>query len=61
MAYAIKAQVCDPHARTFAFTAQRTMYGGKQNLRRRRDIRVREREQEGKVSSRAALCFRWKM
>jgi hypothetical protein len=29
MAYAIKAEVCDPRAKTFAFTAQKTMYGGK--------------------------------
>jgi hypothetical protein len=29
MAFAIKAQVADPRAKTFAFTAQKTMYGGK--------------------------------
>ena len=29
MAYAIKAEVRDPRAKTFAFTAQKTMYGGK--------------------------------
>jgi hypothetical protein len=29
MAYAIKAEVGDPRAKTFAFTAQKTMYGGK--------------------------------
>jgi hypothetical protein len=29
MEYAIKAQVRDPRARTFKFTAQKTMYGGK--------------------------------
>jgi len=29
MAFAIKAEVPDPRARTFAFTAQKTMYGGK--------------------------------
>ena len=29
MAYAIKAEIVDPRARTFAFTAQKTMYGGK--------------------------------
>jgi hypothetical protein len=29
MAYAIKAEVADPRARTFTFTAQKTMYGGK--------------------------------
>ena len=30
MAFAIKAEVRDPRARTFAFTAQKTMYGGKE-------------------------------
>jgi hypothetical protein len=29
MAFAIKAKVVDPRARTFTFTAQKTMYGGK--------------------------------
>ena len=29
MAYAIKVEVTDPRARTFEFTAQKTMYGGK--------------------------------
>ena len=29
MAYAIKAEVSDLRAKTFAFTAQKTMYGGK--------------------------------
>jgi hypothetical protein len=29
MAFAIKAEVVDPWARTFAFTAHKTMYGGK--------------------------------
>jgi hypothetical protein len=29
MAFAIKAEVSDPQARTFVFTAQKTMYGGK--------------------------------
>ena len=29
MAFAIKAEVCDSRATTFAFTAQKTMYGGK--------------------------------
>ncbi len=29
MAFAIKAQVEDPQATLFAFTAQKTMYGGK--------------------------------
>ena len=29
MAFAIKAEVRDPQAKTFVFTAQKTMYGGK--------------------------------
>ena len=29
MVFAIKAEVIDPRARAFAFTAQKTMYGGK--------------------------------
>jgi hypothetical protein len=29
MAFAIKAEICDPRSKTFAFTAQKTMYGGK--------------------------------
>lgn len=29
MAYAIKAEIADPRARMFTFTAQKTMYGGK--------------------------------
>jgi hypothetical protein len=30
MAFAIKVEVGDPQAKTFMFTAQKTMYGGKQ-------------------------------
>ncbi|MBR0751397.1 hypothetical protein JQ604_04300 [Bradyrhizobium jicamae] len=30
MAYAIKAEISDPKAKTFTFIAQKTMYGGKQ-------------------------------
>jgi hypothetical protein len=29
MAFAIKAEVSDPRLKTFAFAAQKTMYGGK--------------------------------
>ena len=29
MAFAIKAEVCDPRAKAFTFAAQKTMYGGK--------------------------------
>ena len=30
MAFAIKAEICDPKAKSFTFTKQKTMYGGKQ-------------------------------
>ncbi len=30
MAFAIKAEICDPRAKTFVFVAQKTMYGGRQ-------------------------------
>jgi hypothetical protein len=29
MTFAIKAEICDPRAKAFAFTAQKTMYGGR--------------------------------
>jgi hypothetical protein len=29
MVFAIKAEICDPRAKTFALSAQKTMYGGK--------------------------------
>jgi len=29
MTFAIKAEICDPRAKAFAFGAQKTMYGGK--------------------------------
>ncbi len=29
MSFAIKTEISDPHAETFAFAAQKTMYGGK--------------------------------
>jgi hypothetical protein len=29
VAFAIKAEICDPRAETFALSAQKTMYGGK--------------------------------
>jgi hypothetical protein len=29
MAFAIKAEICDPQAEAFTFAAQKTMYGGK--------------------------------
>jgi hypothetical protein len=33
MAFAIKAEIGDARAKTFAFAAQKTMYGGKQIAR----------------------------
>jgi hypothetical protein len=33
MAFAIKAEIRDPQAKTFAFSAQKTMYGGKEITR----------------------------
>ena len=33
MAFAIKAEVRAPRAKSFAFTAQKTMYGGKLNFK----------------------------
>ena len=46
MAYAIKAEVCDPRAKTFAFTAQKTMYGGK-HIAEGYTVFVFARENEG--------------
>ena len=41
MALAIKAAIDDPRAKTFAFSAQKTMYGGKHIARG--DTRARTR------------------
>jgi hypothetical protein len=46
MAFAIKAEVLDPRAKTFAFTAQKTMYGGK-NIAEGDTIFVFASENEG--------------
>ena len=46
MAFAIKAEVSDPSAKTFAFTAQKTMYGGK-HIARGDTIFVFASENEG--------------
>lgn len=46
MPFAIKAEVSDPRARTFAFRAQKTMYGGK-NIARGDAIFVFASENEG--------------
>src|SRR5438874_11453341 len=46
MMFAIKAEVSDPRAKTFAFSAQKTMYGGK-HIARGDTIFVFESENEG--------------
>ncbi len=46
MPFAIKAEVSDPRARTFAFPAQKTMYGG-ENVARGDAIFVFASENEG--------------
>lgn len=46
MAFAIKAEVDDPRARTFAFAAQKTMYGGKR-IARGDDVFIFASENEG--------------
>ena len=46
MAFAIKAEVSDPRAKTFALTAQKTMYGGK-NIAEGDTIFVFASENEG--------------
>ena len=53
MAFAIKAEVRDPRAKTFAFPAQKTMYGGK-HIAEGDTVFVFASENEGgKASSRA--------
>src|SRR5881275_3293545 len=46
MMFAIKAEVNDPSAETFAFSAQKTMYGGK-HIAKRDTIFVFASENEG--------------
>src|SRR5215471_2366264 len=46
MIFVIKAEVSDPRAKTFAFTAQKTMYGGK-HIARGDTIFVFASENEG--------------
>ena len=46
MMFAIKAEVSDPRAKTFAFSAQKTMYGGK-NIAKGDTIFVFASENEG--------------
>ena len=46
MAFAIKAEIHDPRAKNFAFTAQKTMYGGK-HVARGDTIFVLASENEG--------------
>jgi hypothetical protein len=46
MVFAIKAEIADPQAKTFTFTAQKTMYGGK-HIAAGDDIFVFASENEG--------------
>ena len=55
MAFAIKAEIGDPRAKTFTFTAQKTMYGGKHIAEGEPFSCSRARTRAGKASSRAAL------
>jgi Transposase DDE domain len=54
MAFAIKAEVGEPWAETFAFTAQKTMYGGKRIAKATRCSCSRASTRAGPASSRAA-------
>ncbi len=42
--FAIKAEVSDPGAEAFAFSEQKTMYGGKHIARGRPDLCLRKRK-----------------
>jgi hypothetical protein len=57
MAFAIKAELCDPRAKTFAFTAQKTMYGGKHIAEGDTVFLFASENEGGKASSRVALSF----
>lgn len=46
MIYAIKTEITDPRAKTFTFTAQKTMYGGK-NIAKGDTIYIFASENEG--------------
>jgi hypothetical protein len=48
MAYLIKIELSDPRAKTFTFTAQKTMYGGK-NIAAGDEIFIVDSENEGGV------------
>ncbi|KGU81791.1 hypothetical protein Y024_4292 [Burkholderia pseudomallei TSV44] len=54
MAYAIKADVSDPRAKTMTFVAQKTMYGGKRIARGDAVMYSRARTRAARGSSRAA-------
>jgi hypothetical protein len=56
--FAIKAEVADPSAETFAFSAQKTMYGGKHIGKGERSSSSRARTKAARVSSRAASSRR---
>ena len=53
MAYAIKAEIDDVSAKIFAFTAQKTMYGGK-HVARGDEIFLFASEKEGRDRSHRA-------
>ena len=55
MVFAIKAEVPDPRAKTFAFTAQKTMYGGKHIAKGDTVLSLRARTRAGKVLFHAEL------
>ena len=54
MAYAIKAEIADPKARTLTFTAYKTMYGGKRIAAGDTVFVFASETQGGQASSRAA-------
>jgi hypothetical protein len=60
MSFAIKAQVSDPRAKAFAFTSQKTMYGGKRIAEGDTVFIFASENEGGPGSSRAAFlrtCF----
>ena len=55
MTFAIKTEIREPRAETFAFEAQKTMYGGKHIAQATRSSSSRARMKAGPVSSPVAL------
>ena len=56
--FAIKAEIPDPRAKTFAFSAQKTMYGGKQIAKGDTIFVFASENEGGPVSLRAASSRR---